>query len=124
VLEAVYRFQLGQYGDKQELAFLALEMGADPPDELVKRFAGDSPRVLPGSMAAGDATTGVTHKETGQRGRIFGISAVEWVDKDTAEVNGGYYKSGLSAAYGSYVAKRRDGKWVVTVDETKPKWIS
>ena len=125
LLEAVYRYQFDHNasGQKQRVDYYFLSLdGADPPAELLARFAGHKPSVLPGSLALASAAKGVSHKELGGTGLIFRISRIAWLDASTADVDGGYYEGGLSSSGNTYHVERHDGKWLVT--KNTMHWIS
>lgn len=125
LLEAVLRYQFDHNasGSQRNVDFFFLMLDrSDPPEELLERFKGNSPRVLPASLAEAPAGEGVRHKGLGGSGLIFDITRIAWLDANTADVDGGYYEAGLSASGNTYRVERRDGKWVVTKNEMH--WIS
>lgn len=125
VMEAVFRHQFNNNGSggqrNVDYFFLSLDGRADPPAELLARFGGAKPTVLPVSLAkesAGD----VGHRELGGKGIIFCVVSVAWLDENTAEAEGGYYENGLSASGNTYRVTRANGVWKVTSDQMH--WIS
>lgn len=101
-----------------------LEVGereGDPPDELMKRFAGNQPPVRRRSECRA-TTLGDFDKKTGERGLVFRIRIIEWKSDTEVAVEGGYHEHGLSASGNTYTLKKENGKWKVTDD--KMDWIS
>jgi hypothetical protein len=67
---------------------------------------------------------GVRHQKNGARGIIFRVAAdsVKWLDKDSAEIKGGYFESGHSASASLYPLRRINGAWIVLLDRLL--WVS
>jgi hypothetical protein len=116
VLEAVYRHELERWlraaGHRIDCFFLAYPEKDDPPAELLSRFAAHIPPVRPQSQAL-VKWEGVEGKGAGERGVIFRISSIRWLDGDTAEVKGGHYEGNRSASWRRYNLVRRNGHWEV-----------
>jgi hypothetical protein len=93
VLEAVFRHQFAHNPSagqqKVEYYFLSLDQSVDPPAELLARFKGEGPKVLPVSLAESSPREGVKHKDLAGRGLVFRVLSIAWLDEDTAEVRGG-----------------------------------
>jgi hypothetical protein len=125
VLEAVFRYQFehNRSGTREpDCIFLALAKRSDPPPELLARFADHVPPVEPVSAADPEGSSGVHRPRRAEHGIIFGLTAIQWIDEDTVEVDGGYYEASRSASKDTYRVERKDGKWVVVSD--KLHWIS
>jgi len=126
VIEAVFRHLFNKNASAAqrsvEYFFLSVDDSTDPPPELLARFQDHKPIVLPVSMSTASAADGVKHKEQRGRGLIFRVTQVLWLDKDTADVEGGYYEAGLSASGNTYRMKRAGSLWKVTDD--RMNWIS
>ena len=129
--EAVFRYQFGHNGsgqkDRAAVYFLSLDTEfenkpQDPSPALMARFAQHKPRVEPRSHAQVSVDKGVVHRETGERGLIFRVTAITFVGADVAIVEGGYYEGNMSSSGNTYRVERKDGVWVVTDD--KMEWIS
>jgi hypothetical protein len=129
VRAAVFRYQfthnasgVGSLATYYFLAFGDFGSWIDPPPSFVARFAEHVPRVEPVSRASVSVTGGVRHLETGSYGVIFRITTLRWIGDTVAEVEGGYYFSGVSASGSTYRVERVADTWVV-MRET-PRWIS
>ncbi len=125
IREAVFCYQFEHNASaiqqKADYYFLALGDGQDPSPELMARFKGHSPPVLPGSLAI-NSPDGVTHKSLGGKGLFFNVDDIHWTSENAAKVTGGYFEAGLSASGNTYRVKRRNGEWVVTKDTMN--WIA
>jgi hypothetical protein len=126
VLEAVFRHQFDHNASASrrnvDYFFLGLGRNEDPPADLLARFTGETPQVLPMSMSEVSRSEGVKHRERGGRGLIFRIWSLRWVDDDTAIAEGGYFEGNLSASGNTYRVERRGGQWTVTADRLN--WIA
>ena len=126
VQEAVFRYQFehNASGRKQSADFycLGLRDKQDPPEELMRRFAGHSPKVFPASQCTTDARSGVSHGIMSGEGLVFSITEIKWISDSEVEVSGGYYEGGLSSSGNIYRLKRVAGKW--QVHEDTMEWIS
>jgi hypothetical protein len=131
VREAVFRYQFthnasGQK-DRAPVYFLSLDSEGekeprDPSPALMARFAQHKPRVEPRSHAKVSFDKGVVHRETGESGLVFRVTAITFVGADAAVVEGGYYEANMSSSGNTYRVERKGGVWVVTDD--KMVWIS
>ncbi len=104
IIEAVFRYQYetNVANPNQNLSTFFLEVfHTDAPPEIIDRFDGMKPPVRKRSAF-----------EKG-KGIIFRIESIERTGADSAEVNGGYYQSGLSASGDVFTVVRKDGRWVV-----------
>jgi hypothetical protein len=128
IREAVFRWQFehNASGQQQKAKVYFLQIGekdkGDPSDQFMKRFVQHKPSVRKVSQCAADTRKGVLDKQTGEKGLIFRIAAIEWKSDTEVAVSGGYYEAGLSASGNTYTVKKVDGKWTVTKDEMH--WIS
>jgi hypothetical protein len=132
ILEAVFRYQFDHNasGDlTPDRIFLSLSEGKegdapkDPPPALLARFKGHTPPVEPESAADPDMALGVHRRgEERERGILFRLTSIRWIDKDTVEVDGGYFQAGLSASGNTYRVEREQRAWVVVSDAMH--WIS
>jgi hypothetical protein len=119
VMEATFRFQLELYADhatRFDYIFLQLAKAQDPPADLLARFAGHSPPVVPISEAKPDEGFGPHHAKDNGKGFTLGVTSVRWIDADTAELNGGYYEGNRGSSLHTYEARRRGGRWVIVSD--------
>lgn len=129
ILEAVFRYQFehnassGTASGRAKYYFIAIgksETPANPPAELLARFAGHSPPVEPASLA--DTSGIVRHMGDGGQGIVLRVESIERIDADTVQVHGGYYEANNSSSGNTYRVERRDGKWAVVDDVMN--WIS
>ena len=121
VIEATFRFQLEEYAQhatRFDYIFLELARNQDPPAELLARFAGHTPPVVPISQSKPDKWLGPHHKSDDGKGFILGVTSVRWIDVDTAEVKGGYHRGNRGSSWHTFEARRREGKWVIVSDRT------
>jgi hypothetical protein len=97
--------------------------GKDPSDEFINRFQ-DIPRSIRKLSSVEHSKTARTplDKTTHLTGIIFDVEKLRWLDRDSAEVNGGYYCGGLCAAGITFTVRRENGKWVVK--SSQMNWIS
>jgi hypothetical protein len=129
VREAVFRHLFAHNGsgsrDRAAVYFLSLgdvDKPQDPSPALMARFAQHRPRVEAISRARVGFEEGVRHRDTGERGLVFGVNTIKRVSDDVVEVEGGYYEGNLSASGNFYRVERKAGVWVVTDD--KMQWVS
>jgi len=122
VFEAVFRYQFAHNasGAQPNVGpfFLALDKKTDPPAELMGRFSGDKPVVMPMSQADISPSKGVRQRNgSGGKGLLLYLGTITWIDMDTAEVIGGYYEGNLSASKNIYRIVRKNGRWSVISDQ-------
>ena len=113
ICETVFRylFEHNASAAQQNAAAYFLSINQqDAPAELLDRFVGHSPPVKPGSQ----------FREG--NGLKFRIDTINWLDKRTVEIEGGYYEGNVSASGNTYVLRRQKGSWRVI--KKKPGWIS
>ena len=140
IFEAVFRHQFrNNVSGQRDVAYFFLTLStspdrrtddyfpislheADPPPELLNRFKHEDVKVLGASLARTGLLTHVRHKDTEEDGLIFYIVDVVRLEKDTAEVRGGYYANGRSSSGNTYRVVRSGGRWVVTSESMN--WIS
>ncbi len=136
IREAVVRYQMeGWYrgGDQSEKnaktateRAIAKEMnfkfffvsvnGKDPTDAFIHRLR-DIPRIIKKVSASESSKQwrfAVVDKSTRQRGIVFRANEIRWLDKDSVEVEGGYFCDGLCGLIATYKLHRTKGEWVVT----------
>lgn len=126
IREAVFRHQFRHnssiQGSKAAVYCLSVENGADPSDDLVKRFEGYEPAVRKVSDCSTDPFKGVVEKSTGKRGIVFRVKSIKWISSTKAEVSGGYFEYGLSASGNTYFVKKSKAGWRVAKDTMN--WLS
>jgi hypothetical protein len=126
IQEAVFRYQFQHNASSRKQAAdfycLGIVEKKNPRPELMERFAGHAPAVVPVSECRADAGSGVTRDSTSGHGLIFTVGDIKWINGSEVEVAGGYYEGGLSASGNVFRVKRIDGVW--TVVEDRMEWIS
>lgn len=130
VREAVFRHLFthneSSVKDRALVYFLAIDEGGgkrrDPSPALMAQFARQRPRVEPVSRADISFEKGAVHRDTGERGLVFRVSANKRVSDDVVEVEGGYYEGNLSASGNLFRVERKAGVWIVT--DEKMQWIA
>ncbi len=97
--------------------------GKDPSDEFINRFR-DVPRSIRKVSSAERSKSGrrPLDKTTHLTGIVFDAEDLRWLDKDSAEVKGGYYCGGLCASGITFTVRRENGEWVVKTSHMN--WIS
>jgi hypothetical protein len=128
IREAVFRYQfLHNVSGLQQRAgayFIGLYVTGDlnlpvhyvdPSDNLLARFAGNTPPVKKASEST-YSVQGVFDLRTGARGLLFRIESIKEIDPDQVEVTGGYFEAGLSASGNVYTVTRTNDRWTVVKD--------
>jgi hypothetical protein len=119
IREAVFRHIMKDRGDR--LYFLSASASLldekDPSPEFLARFAGDrsGATVKPISAAehGGKWKSWYVDRETGKQGNVLNIGPVEWLGKDSAQVEASWYNSGKAATGWRFQLHFENGKWVV-----------
>jgi hypothetical protein len=97
--------------------------GKDPSNEFLARFH-NIPRTV--KKVSDAIPEKVPHtpvdRATNHMGIIFSAEKLRWIDKDSVEVEGGYYCGGLCAAGITFRVKRENGKW--RIKSSQMNWIS
>ena len=126
VREAVFNYQIelttSHLQQKDVVFFLSVDQGNDPSDVLIAGFAGRRPPVKKVSESVSKKYESIFDKETGEKGIVFSVASVAWINETEAEVEGGNYSAPLSASGHVYKVQFENGKWVVKDDNMK--WIS
>lgn len=120
VRETVFRHQLGD--SHRGIYFLQVEDAKEPSSYLLDRLSDTKCRIKPLSAAQKGGMDGVVDRETGERGMIFRVDAIRWIDETKCEVEGGYWADGLAADGNVYQVELKDGIWTVVGEEML--WIS
>src|ERR1051326_1046291 len=88
------------------------------PDPAVLSHLQDVPRVIKGVSACKIANNirlgAVIEKETSQRGMIFRVNEIHWLNQDSVEVEGGYFCDGLCGVTETFKLHRTEAKWRIT----------
>ena len=129
--EAVYRFQFEEHAAGAQpgsVTFCVARTSetdelpwADPPDALLRRFAGHVPVVKKVSLCQLDLR-GDTDPATGRPAIIFRVAPAQWQSDTEVLVDGGYHQHGLSASGETYRVRYASGRWPVV--EAIWRWIS
>jgi hypothetical protein len=127
IREATFRYQFlhnaSAQQQKAKVYFLSFgEERINPSDDFMKRFANHKPMVKKVSQATDGDIEGIKHKDTGEKGIIFNVTKIKWVNDLEVEVDGGYYEGNVSSSGNKYRLKKKEGKWVVIEDVMN--WIS
>lgn len=113
IRQAVFQYQFlhNASGQQQHAIVYCLSAGeVILSDDFMKRFLGNTPRVVRASAC-----------ET--RFVLFKANKITWENSRKVIVQGGYYEDGDSASGNTYTVVRRiTGRWTVTKD--KMNWIS
>ena len=134
VEEAVYRFQFGDYRSGLQPASLTYCLArntaaellpwTDPPEALLRRFAGHQPPVKKVSLCRMDLQNlnGVMDVETGGPAVVFRLAPPAWESDTEVVVDGGHHVNGLNGSGKTYRVRFQGGAWVVV--EARWRWIS
>lgn len=90
----------------------------DPPSELLKRFEGFAPSVLP--LSRRPASKGGFDSYPGSQ--LLWVKSLDWIDDDTIECEAGTWSAPLSAVGLTIRLERRGDAWAVV--SKGMKWIS
>jgi hypothetical protein len=123
VCEAVFRYQMnstfgGNFFPKScPMVYLSVN-GNDPSEDVMLHLAGAP---IPLSRVSQCTTSGmrVRDKRTGAQGAILKIDGIRWIDRDEAEVEGGYYRGGLDSSGNEYHVEMTGNHWEVISDIMK-----
>lgn len=102
--------------------FVATDQGGDPSGELLRRFEGQIPYVLPVSHSYGPGLGGVARMPTREEGILFTVGKLKMVSRREARVEGGYHESGRSAAGYTITLERSPQGWAVV--QMVLKWMA
>lgn len=125
IYEALLRYQFARNASAAQQSagsyFIEIQK-ADPGEALLRRFAGHTPPVKRASEARHARNSAIYDRQTRQRSLIFEVGPIQWIDKETVEIEAGYYEGNLSSSGNTYRLKRQKGKWKVVSDVME--WIS
>jgi hypothetical protein len=131
IQEAVYRRQFTDHaGGAQagQVTFCLAEQAetdgatwTDPPDTLLRRFAGHAPAVKKVSLCHVDLR-GDTDPATGKPAIVFYVGPPDWQKDSEVLVDGGHHRNGLDASGQTYRVQYQNGRWVVV--EVTWRWIA
>jgi hypothetical protein len=129
--EAVYRFQFEEHAAGAQPGSITFCLArttpdddlpwSDPPEALLRRFAGHVPVVKKASLCRLDLR-GDTDPATGGPAIIFRVAPPQWQSDTEVLVDGGYHSHGLSASGETYRVRYQAGGWVVV--EAIWRWIA
>jgi hypothetical protein len=131
VAEAVHRQQFAEHAPSAQpgtVTFCLARTSAedetpwtDPPDALLRRFAGHAPVVKKFSRCVLDLR-GDRDPATGTPAIIFRAGPPAWQTDTEIVLPGGYHANGLSASGQTYRVRYQNGRWVVV--EATWRWIA
>ena len=129
--EAVYRFQFEEHAARSQPGSVTFCVArttetdelpwSDPPESLLRRFAGHVPAVKKVSQCQ-VSVGGDRDPATGRPAIVFRVAPAQWQGDTEVRVDGGYHAHGLSASGETYRVRYQDGRW--TVVEAIWRWIS
>jgi hypothetical protein len=104
VFEAVLRQEVGEQKHVANV-YLSID-GKDPSKAMLEKFVKKFPTLQPRSKAPQGNATQVS------------LSDLKWIDRNTAEVNGGF-SNGMDGRHSLYRVVRKQGEWIVEKAEIK-----
>ena len=129
--EAVYRFQFEEHASGAQPGSVTFCVArttetdelpwTDPPEAVLRRFAGHVPAVKKVSLCRLDLG-GDTDPATGRPAIIFRVAPAQWQSDTEVLVDGGYHAHGLSASGETYRVHYENGRWKVV--EAIWRWIA
>lgn len=116
--KAAFGYYLGvnSYDDSAKANYTPLN---DPSPELMSSFSGFTPVVK--RLSDCELTDRVRDKVTKERGLIFRLGRMNWINGNEVDVDGGYYEGNMSAAGYRLRIERRQFGWEVMKD--RMLWI-
>jgi hypothetical protein len=120
-----YQFEHNAAAKKYDIFCIAMSEGETNSDALTKliRDLNDaSHKVLKHSDCNAHIDDGVTERSSGKSALMLNVGTVNWLAKDEAVVEGGYYENGLSSSGNTYHLKKISGVWQVV--QNQMNWIS
>jgi uncharacterized protein (TIGR02996 family) len=124
VREAVFRALL-QRRQGDGLCFLAVEGQRDLSPALLERLKDLEPGLKPVSASRQNEEafwSGITDRQTGEEGTLYGVGAIQWESKRACEVEGSSIRGPLAEWGYRYRVEIQGRRWVVT--NTEFAWIS
>ena len=112
IREAAFRYQFEYLGKLDNFDYYFISGS----EEILARFRGHTPLVLPSSEADINSPQGVRHRSYGGRGIWFFLNEIQWLDENTVEIEGGYSHTSVSGSFNTYRLERKNGEWKVTKD--------
>jgi len=130
ILEVVFRYQFShnESAKHENYSSYYLSIGeedTDPNDAFMKRFHRYKPSIkkISQSIISKEYLGNIIiDKDSGERGIIFRVSTIKWINNNEIEVEGGYYESLLSASGNIYRVIWDKNHWRVKDDKLKWMW--
>ena len=113
VAEALFRHLLREHQGLR-VYFLSRD-GADPSDDFMRRFQGETPLVKKNSLSVRGKYRSILDKESGAIAGIVSVGSVKWISDSEVEVGGGFY-DGEVIEYRYRMARTNIG-WIVSGKE-------
>lgn len=113
VAEALIRHQLQEHQGLR--VYFVSRDGADPSDDFMRRFPGETPLVKKNSLSVRGKYRSILDKESGAIAGIVSVGSVKWISDSEVEVGGGFY-DGEVIEYRYRMARTNFG-WIVSGKE-------
>lgn len=127
IQQSVLRYQFEHNAAANKYGIFCIAMGeretnSDAPTKLIRDLNDASHKVVKHSDCNAHIDDGVTERSSGKPALMLNVGKVNWVAKDEAVVDGGYYENGLSASGNTYHLKKVSGVWQVVQNQLN--WIA
>jgi hypothetical protein len=120
-----YQFEHNAAAKKYAIFCIAISKGetvSDAPAKLIQSLNDAAHKVVKSSDCNAHMDNGVTERSSGKPALMLNVGQVNWLAKDEAVVEGGYYEAGLSSSGNTYHLKMVSGVWRVVQNQLN--WIS
>jgi len=120
-----YQFEHNAAANKYAIFCIAISKGetaSDAPAKLIQGLNDATHKAVKSSDCDAHMDNGVTEHSSGKPALTLNVGKVNWVAKDEAVVEGGYYEAGLSSSGNTYHLKKISGVWRVVQNQLN--WIS
>jgi len=120
-----YQFEHNAAANKYAIFCIAISKGettSDAPAKLIQGLNDATHKVVKSSDCNAHMDNGVTERSSGKPALMLNVGKVNWLAKDEAVVEGGYYEAGLSSSGNTYHLKKISGVWRVVQNQLN--WIS
>jgi len=120
-----YQFEHNAAANKYDIFCIGMSEGepnSDAPTKLIRDLNDASHKVVKHSDCNAHMDNGVTEHSSGKPALMLNVGKVNWLTKDEAMVEGGYYENGLSSSGNTYHLKKISGVWRVV--QNQMNWIS
>ena len=120
-----YQFEHNAAANKYAIFCIAISKGettSDAPAKLIQGLNDATHKVVKSSDCNAHMDNGVTERSSGKPALMLNVGKANWLAKDEAVVEGGYYEAGLSSSGNTYHLKKISGVWRVVQNQLN--WIS